>query len=453
MKHMTYWDAHLETLTTSDLNTLETETLKKQLAYVYENSSFYRKKFADQALSPDDFKSRDDLRKFPFTEKKELLATQKENGALGGHQCVQLKDVVRIQGTSGTTGRPLFIGLTRNDINLWNELFARHAWTGGLRPEDTIINPFNFSLFAGGMSESSGAEYMGITVIPAPFASTSTEKFMQIVKAFKPSVLFCTPSMTTFLEDAVRKYLQVEPDTLGFKKGFMAGEALSDDERERIEATWGITARNYYGLSDVAADIAAECGQSEGLHFCGQGAIVVELINPDTSQSLPMEDGSEGEIVLTTVNREATPVIRYRVRDMVKIYTKPCPCGRTGFRFRIIGRSDDMIKIKGVNVFPSAVKGIIQRFAPDTTGEFRIVLPHPGPSFGTNLTVKIEYDEHVQKAHLADIEKRIVADFRDALVFTPEIDWVGPGSLARSQYKADYFEHAYTDNPEFESIE
>jgi phenylacetate-CoA ligase len=453
MKHKTYWNPHLETLTANDLNTLEAETLKRQLAYVYENSSFYRKKFADHALSADDFKSRNDLRKFPFTEKNELLATQKEAGALGDHQCAQLKDVVRIQGTSGTTGRPLFIGLTRNDINLWNELFARHAWTGGLRPEDSIINPFNFSLFAGGMSESSGAEYMGITVIPAPFASTGTEKFMQIVKTFKPSVLFCTPSMTTFLEDAVRKYLQVEPIELGFKKGFMAGEALSDDERQRIENTWGITARNYYGLSDVAADIAAECGQSEGLHFCGQGALVAELINPNTSESLPMKDGSEGEIVFTTVNREATPVIRYRVKDMVKIYTRPCPCGRTGFRFRIIGRSDDMIKIKGVNVFPSAVKGIIQRFAPDTTGEFRIVLPHPGPSFGINLTLKVEYGEHVQKAHLAAIEKRIATEIRNTLVFTPEIDWAAPGTLARSQYKTEYFEHAYTDDPGNESIE
>ena len=386
MNERIYWDKKIETISRDDLKTLETGALKKQLSYVFENSAFYRDKFKDRGLKPDSLKSIDDLRHFPYTEKDELLATQQEFGYLGGHQCAPMTDVVRVQGTSGTTGSPLFIGLTRNDIDSWNELFARHAWTGGLRADDCIINPFNFSLFAGGMSESSGAEYMGLTVIPAPFASTSTEKFMMLIDTFRPTTLSCTPSMSTFLEDAVRKILQVEPIELGFKKGFLAGEALSGEERVRIEKTWGITARNFYGLADVAADIAAECGESPGLHFCAQGALVAELIDPATMEPLPLEDGMTGEIVLTTINREATPVIRYRVRDMVQVFTDHCPCGRTGFRFHIIGRSDDMIKVKGVNVFPAAIKGVIQRFAPDTTGEFRLVLPHAGPSFGENLT-------------------------------------------------------------------
>ena len=223
----------------------------------------------------------------------------------------------------------------------------------------------------------------------------------------------------------------------------MAGEALSEDERRRIEKTWGITARNFYGLADVAVDISAECGNSQGMHFCAQNALVTEIIDPETLDPLPMENGVEGEIVFTTVNREATPVIRYRVRDMVRVYTDPCPCGRTGFRFQVLGRSDDMIKVKGVNVFPAAVKGVIQSFTSVTTGEFRIVLPHPGPSFGDNLTIKVEYNENITEEELTIMAGRLKTKIRETLVFTPNIQWVAAGTFARSQYKVEYFEKDY----------
>lgn len=443
MKERAYWDETLETISKRDLANLEFRALKKQLTYVYEKSPFYRQKFDSTKIRPDDLKSMADLTRFPFTTKEDVLKSQEEYAGLGGHQCAPLREVIRIQGTSGTTGTPLFIGLTRKDIDLWDELFARHAWTGGLRPDDVLINPFSFSLFAGGLSESSGAEHLGVTVIPAPFDSTSTEKFIMLIETFRPTVLFSTPSSTVFLEEAVRKILKVDPKELGFIKGFMAGEALSENERKRIEKTWGITARNFYGLADVAADISAECGQSKGMHFCAQTALVTEIINPETLDPLPMASGVEGEIVFTTINREATPVIRYRVRDMVCVYTDPCPCGRTSFRFQVIGRSDDMIKVKGVNVFPAAVKGIIQSFTPSTTSEFRIVLPHPGPAFGDNLAIKVEYDENFKNEELAMLGESIKTKIREKLVFTPNIQWVPSGTFSRSQYKVEYFEKDY----------
>ncbi|MEW6266529.1 MAG: AMP-binding protein [Thermodesulfobacteriota bacterium] len=438
-----YWNQRMETLSGSELRAIETEALKKQIAYVYRSSPFYRQKFDQAGFGPEEFKTWEDLSRFPLTTKEDLRLTQEETGGLGGHQCADMADIIRIQGTSGTTGRPLFIGLTRNDVNQWNELFARHAWTGGLRPEDVFINPANFTLFVGGLSECSGAEHLGLTTIPAPFISTGLEKLMMLVKEFKPTVLFSTPSACAFLEEAVRQYLKCEPNQLNFKKGFLAGEALSEEERARIEKVWGITARNFYGLADVAADIAAECGRSPGLHFCGQGALVAELLDPETMESLPLETGREGEIVFTTINREATPVIRYRVRDLVRVYADPCPCGRTGFRFHVIGRTDDMIKIKGVNVFPAAVKGVIQGFASRVTGEFRIVLPHPGPSFGENLTLKIEPGGEVPAENLAELAEEIRRVIRERLVFTPIVEWVPPGSLPRSQYKVEYFEKVY----------
>jgi phenylacetate-CoA ligase len=416
-----YWDRALETIHDADRKALELDALKRELAYVSQKSPFYKEKFESFGVRPDSLKSLKDLRRFPYTTKDELRETQEKYGGLGGHQCAAIQDIIRIQGTSGTTGRPLFIGLTRKDVHTWNELFARHAWTGGLRPEDVMINPANFTLFVGGLSECSGAEHMGVTVIPAPFVSTGTEKFMMLIQTI----------------------LQVDPSELGFKKGFLAGEALSEDERTRIENTWHITARNFYGLADVAADIAAECGQSTGLHFCAQGALIPELIDPETLEPIAMEDGAEGEIVFTTINREATPVIRYRVRDMARVFTSPCQCGRTGFRFQVIGRTDDMIKVKGVNVFPSAVKGVIQSFSPETTGEFRIVLPHPGPSFGENLTIKVEYGENIKKEDLEQLGVKLRTAIREKLVFSPVLEWLSPGALQRSQYKVAYFERSY----------
>jgi phenylacetate-CoA ligase len=443
MQEKTYWNRELETMPIDKLRKLETEALQSQLAYVYRQSPFYRNQFDEKGVHPDTLKSRDDLARFPFTTKEDLRQTQESVGGLGGHQCAPMRDIIRIQGTSGTTGRPLLVGLTRSDVDLWNDMFARHAWTGGLRPDDVLINPANFTLFVGGLSECSGAEYMGITVAPAPFVSTGMEKFMELVRDLKPTVLFSTPSATAFLAAAVKEVLNVEPHQLNFKKGFLAGEALSEEERKNIEETWGIVARNFYGLADVGADIAAECGVSKGLHFCAQGALVAEIVDPETLAPLEMKEGVEGEIVFTTINRQATPVIRYRVRDMVRVYTDECPCGRTGFRFHVIGRTDDMIKVKGVNVFPAAVKGIIQDFAPVTTGEMRIVLPHPGPSFGENITIKVEAGDALKPDEKETVAQKIRSTIREKLVFTPTIKWVPADTFEKSQYKVEYFEKDY----------
>ena len=366
-----------------------------------------------------------------------------EFGGLGGHQCALKEKIIRIQGTSGTTGRPLYVGLTARDAALWKELFARHAWAGGLRPGDSFINPANFTLFVGGLSESISAEAMGVCVIPAPLGSTGVEKLMDIIYEFKPTVLFSTPSATVFLANAVKERLKKEPAEMGFKKGFMAGEALTEEDRLIIEETWGITARNFYGLADVAADLASECDQLGGMHFCGQLIVYAELIDPVTLEPLKIETGAEGEIVYTTIDREATPVIRYRCRDMVRINAEACQCGRTSFRFTVIGRSDDMLKVKGINVYPSAVKEIVSLFSPRTTGEMRIVLYEPGPAIGTNLEIKVEYSDKVNEQDIESLAEEIKNDIKQKLVFTPIIKMIPPGTLEKSTYKRDYFERLY----------
>ncbi|MBN1635625.1 MAG: AMP-binding protein [Deltaproteobacteria bacterium] len=446
MPEKLYWNEEVETMPKNKLDSLEGELLCKEVAYIYDQSPYYRRRMDELGINSDDIKGLEDIVKLPFTTKDDLRQSQIEYGSLGGHLCAPKKSLVRIQGTSGTTGRPLYVGLTRRDADVWKELFARHAWAGGLRPGDSFINPANFTLFVGGLSESISAEAMGICVIPAPLGSTGVEKMMDIIQEFKPTVLFATPSATTFLAEYVKESLKMDPKDMGFTKGFMAGEALAEEDRTLIEKTWGIVARNFYGLADVAADLASECDYLGGMHYCGQLLVYAELIDPITLEPKKIETGAEGEIVYTTIDREATPVIRYRCRDVVSVNAEPCGCGRTSFRFTVIGRSDDMLKVKGVNVFPSAVKDVIASYAPRTTGEMRIVLYEPGPAIGTNLEIKVEYAENVQKSELEALAEDIRNTIRKQLVFTPIIRMVPPSTLERSTYKIEYFERAYEKN-------
>jgi phenylacetate-CoA ligase len=438
-----YWNREMETISPRGLEALESSLLVKELRYVYSASPFYRKKFDEAGVDWRKIRSHHDIVQLPFTTKDDLRQTQSAEGGLGGHRCAPAAAIVRIQGTSGTSGRPLYVGLTRHDAENWKELFARHAWTGGLRPGDSFINPANFTLFVGGLSEAVSAEAMGICVIPAPLATTGLEKLMQLIQELRPTVLFATPSATVTLAEYVRMALHKNPRDLGFQKGFMAGETLADENRRTIEEAWGIVARNYYGLADVAADLASECGEDVGMHFCGQGLVMAELIDPATLQPIPMTDGAEGEIVYTTIDREATPVIRYRCRDMVRVFPSRCRCGRTSFRFSVLGRTDDMLKVKGVNVYPSAVKDVICTFLPEVTGEFRIVLRQPGPYINTNLELKIEYGEGCSAEQTEALAERLKRAMRERLVFTPVIEMIPPNTLPRSQYKIDLFERAY----------
>lgn len=447
MENRLYWNPEVEGLDKNELNNLELSELKKELQYVYSTSEFYRKKFDSVNFHPDDFTDFSDMGKVPFTTKNELLQSQEEYGGLGGHCCAPYSDVVRLQGTSGTTAKSLYIGLTKNDVEVWNELFARHAWIGGIRPGDRFVNPCNFTLLAGGLSESVSAEAMGYGVIPAPISSTSMEKFLEIIKDLQPNVIMMTPSSSAFLAEQVRTILGIEPHELGYKKGFLAGEPLPEEVRQHIEKEWGIEARSFFGMADVAVDMAAECEHKNGMHFVGQGLVYFELIDPDTEQVLEMQDGVTGELVYTTLQRECTPAIRYRSRDMAKVWVSPCPCGRNTPRIEIIGRSDDMIKVKGLNVFPSAVQKVVTSFIPETTGELRIVLEKKpiGHTIGENLVLKIEHSNEVAATGLDDLAQRIKEQIRATLQINPIIRLVPPNTIPKSQYKVDLFERLYEE--------
>lgn len=447
MAEQLYWNPEVEGLSKDDLDQLELRELYKELNYVYSTSDFYKEKFDAAGFRPDSFVQLKDMGKIPFTSKDELRQSQEQYGGLGAHACAPYASIVRVQGTSGTTGKSLYIGLTKNDVAVWNELFARHAWIGGIRPGDRFVNPCNFTLFAGGLSESVAAEAMGYGVIPAPLSSTSMEKFLQIIKDLNPNVIMMSPSSSPFLADQVRKVLGIEPEDLGYEKGFLAGEPLTDKIRKQIEKEWGIDARSFFGMSDVAVDMASECEAKNGMHFIGQGLVYLELIDPQTEKVLELKDNVVGELVYTTLRRECTPVIRYRSRDMARIWTSKCVCGRSSYRIEIIGRSDDMIKVKGVNVFPSAVQDVIASFIPETTGEVRIVLDKKpvGHTIGENLVLKIEHSNTVIPEDMENLAQRIQEKVKAVLQISPIIKLVPPNSIPQSQYKADLYERLYED--------
>jgi phenylacetate-CoA ligase len=443
MAERKYWNEEMEAISKKDLHRIETDILVKQLHYISTSSPFYKNKFEGAGINPEDIKSREDIVKLPFTTKEELRRTQSEDGGLGEHQCAPFTSIVRVQGTSGTSGRPLYVGLTEHDAGNWKELFARHAWAGGLRPGDSFINPADFTLFVGGLSESISAEAMGVCVIPAPVTTIGIEKIMELVLDLKPTVLFATPSASRFLADYVREEIKRDPRELSFTKGFMTGESLLEESRKSIEEEWGIVARNFYGLADVAADLASECGESEGMHFCGQGMVMAELIDPDTLEPIAMADGAEGEIVYTTIDRQATTVIRYRSGDIVRVYTSSCPCGRTSFRFTVLGRTENVLTVEGVHVYPDAVRDVIVSFIPETTGEFRIVLYGPEPVSKEDLEIEIEHGENLPPERIDGLGERVKEAMREKLVFTPVTKIIPPNSLERVQNRVKFFERGY----------
>jgi phenylacetate-CoA ligase len=347
-----------------------------------------------------------------------------------------------MQATGGTSGQPLRMGLTRRDIEVYNELGARAAWAAGLRPGDILLECMNYSLYAGGVNDHMTFETLGACV--APVGVGQSRRLLDIVRQMRvPVTLYSTPSYALHLAD-VAADAGIRPRDLGIRKGLLSGDAgLGIPEyRRRIEETWGMEARDIYGLGELAP-LAAECGRAEGLHWLGHGLMLVELIDPATEAAVPVADGAVGELVFTTLQREAHPLVRFRSHDHVRILgTRRCECGRTGFRFRMLGRSDDMFIVKGINVYPLGVQDVILSMRPAVTGEFQIVLEEPPPLTHPPL-LRVECEDRLGPDELERLRDRLARRVREALMFTPAIEFVPRGTLPAAERKARRLVRAY----------
>jgi len=435
MMERLYWNEDVETMQPAALRRLENECLQTQLDYVWSCSAFYQARFAEAGIKRGDIRDLAALPLLPFTEKDECRSDQQEHPPFGSYLASNQDQVIRAHKTSGTTGRALYVALTRRDRNLMNECAARSYWASGLRPSDTVVHCLNYRLWVGGFSDHEGLETTGATTVP--FGVGQTTLLMQTIRELHVNAISATPSYMLPLSEAALAQ-GLNPRDLGLRKGFFGAEPGMSEPgvRARMEETWGLRAMDAnFGMADILSIMGSECEQRQGLHFHAQGAVAVELIEPETGTPLTIAEGAEGELVYTHLLKEAQPLVRYRARDVVSILgIGPCACGRTSFRFRILGRSDDMLHVRGINVFPTGVGNTLARLSDQLSGEFQIVVDHPPPH--QFLRVRVELAQNLAPDQAGDLPRRIAQALREQLNFPAEPELVLYGTIPRTEQKA-----------------
>ena len=423
-----FWNVEIETLSPAEVRRLESERLTKQIAYNYATSAFYRAKLDSAGVQPDQIRHVEDLVRIPFMEKTEVADSQADGTLLGVNQCAPLDRIVRIQATGGTTGQPIRIGLTRRDIADYCEVGAQALWAMGCRPGDIVFECMNYNLYSGGLSDHMTFEALGAATIP--FGVGNSERLIRMMAGLKDPVgIWATPSYAIRLAEVARE-VGIEPRSVGLRRGYFSGEAglQVPGYRERIQDTWDMVARDQYGTGELGLH-SGECDYMNGVHYGATGIVAAELIDPDSGDPLPFIDGQQGEVVYTSIRREASPLMRMRSHDLMQVFTEPCPCGRTSFRFRILGRSDDMFIVKGVNVFPLAIQASLLGIAPRVTGEFRVDIDRPPPiDYPVPLVVEVARD--VPAARHEELVREVVSLLQRQNNFTASVTLVEAGSIA-----------------------
>lgn len=421
-------DIGFETMPREDLEAIVLRRLKATIDRVYANVPFYRKKFKENHIKPNDIKSLDDLRQIPFTTKEDL----RDNYPFGMF-AVPMDNVVRIHASSGTTGKPTVVGYTARDINTWAGLMARALAAGGATRGDIIHNAYGYGLFTGGLGTHYGAEKLGASVIPV--SGGNTKRQIIIMKDFGPTILTATPSYALYLAE-VAEDMGISFHDLKFKFGIFGAEPWSEKMREEIERKLNLTAVDIYGLSEVMGPgVAIECHEAKkGLHIF-EDHFIPEIIDPKTGEVLPY--GDTGELVFTTITKEAFPVIRYRTRDITSLNPEPCICGRTHIRMnKVSGRTDDMLIIRGVNVFPSQIESVLMEID-EVEPHYQLVVDRKGKL--DTLTVLVEVGERLfsdEVKVLQNLERKISKNIKEYLGVSAQVKLVEPKAIARSQGKA-----------------
>jgi len=421
------WDAKYETMPRGDLRTLQSERLRAIAQKVYDRVPFYRAKFDALGVKPSDIRTIDDLRLLPFTTKDDMRDVYPY-----GLLACGLADIVEIHTSSGTTGKPVVDAYTASDINLWGEVMARTLSMGGVTKDDIVQNAYGYGLFTGGLGAHYGARRIGAVCIP--ISGGNTKRQLDFMRDFGSTALTCTPSYSLYMAEAGRDE-GIDFEKLPLKIGFFGAEPWSDGMRAEIEAKMKIKAYDIFGLTEIIGPgVAAECEQQDLLHVF-EDHFYPEIINPDTGEPLP--DGEKGELVFTTLTKEGTPVIRYRTRDITYLNREPCACGRTSVRMhRLLGRTDDMLIIRGVNIFPSQVEHVLTKM--DGVEPHYQLLVDRKDNLDC-LEVQVEMTEALFSDELKIIEKKerqIEHALREALLVHSKVKLVEPKSIARSEGKA-----------------
>jgi len=426
MMERKFWDETIETLPQEKLKDLQLERLKKLVCYVYEKNSGYKERFKSAGVKPSDIKKLEDLEKLPFLTKDDLRRYYPYDLV-----CVPMSEVLYIHASSGTTGKPVVATYTEKDLDNWAELMARSLWAGGFRRDDVLHNAYGYGLFTGAHGHELGANRIGATVIP--MGAGNTRRQLAIMQDFGATALAATPSYTLYLAEVAKNSGLAPKKDFRIKFGFLGAETWSDELKGKIEESWGMRACEQYGLTEVIGPgVSFDCGAGDGLHI-STDHFLTEVVDPKTGEPLP--PGKRGELVFTTLMKEAFPVIRFRTKDLAILTEERCECGRSLPRHsRILGRADDMIKVKGVMLFPRQIEEAIMR-VDGTSENYQIVKEQQVPL--TTLRVLVEpTPERFGAGRVEELAEQISREIYTMLSVHVNVEVVSPGSIPRSEGKA-----------------
>ncbi len=426
MNYSPYFNPEMETLTRPEIETLQLERLQATVKHCM-NSPFYKKRFEEANLKPEDIKTLDDLRRIPFTTKQDLRDTYPF-----GIRSVSLDKCVRLHSSSGTTGNPTVILHTQKDLDEWANAVARCLWMVGARPEDVFQNTSGYGMFTGGLGFQYGAEKLGMLTVPA--AAGNSKRQIKFITDFGTTVVHAIPSYATRLYEVMQaEGIDPRKDT-NLRILAIGAEPHSDEQRKRIEEMLGVKAYNSFGMSEMCGPgVAFECQEQNGMHIW-EDYYIVEIVDPKTLEPVP--DGEMGELVLTTINREAMPLLRYRTRDLTRIIPGECPCGRHHKRIdRMRGRSDDMIVLKGVNIFPIQIEQILMQYK-ELGSNYLITLDTEESNDAMTVNVELTQGFTDNIIALQRLQQNIARSLHDEILLTPHVKLLPQGTLPQSEGKA-----------------
>ncbi len=421
-----YYQKEIECASREEIKAIQDEKLVKQVKHVWDNVPYYRKKMEEAGITPDDIRSRDDLYKLPFLSKADLREAY-PYGLVG----VPLKDCVRIQSTSGTTGKRVVAFYTQHDIDLWEDCCARAITAAGGTNEDVCQVSYGYGLFTGGPGLNGGSHKVGCLTVPT--SSGNTDRQIMFINDLSTTILCCTPSYAAYLGERMKE-MGLGPDDIPLKAGIFGAEAWSEEMRQDIQNTMGIKAYDIYGLTELSGPgVAFECSAQNGMHV-NEDHFIPEIIDPDTGEVLP--DGSQGELVFTSLDKEAFPLLRYRTRDICQLNYEKCSCGRTHVRMaKPKGRTDDMLIIRGVNVFPSQIETVLLNHG--YAANYQIIVGRVNNT--DTLDVQVEMTPEMFTDNLGEIEERqknLVDGLKSMLGIKAKVTLVAPKTITRSEGKA-----------------
>lgn len=426
------WNENKECMPREDMRALQGKRLHKIVEYVYHNVPFYRRKLQERDIRPDDIQSIDDIARLPFTTKQDL----RDNYPFG-LQAAPPSEIVRIHASSGTTGNPTIVGYTRKDIGVWSECMSRCLTAYGVTRDDIFSVAYGYGLFTGGLGAHYGVENLGAAVVPA--STGNTEKHLRLIRDLGVTGIACTPSYALYLAETMDR-MGIAPDQIRLRTGAFGAEPWTENMRQEIQNRLGLKAYNLYGLSEIMGPcVSYECACQEGSHI-NEDHFFPEIIDPETLETLP--DGTVGELVFTTLTKEGMPVLRYRTRDLCSLLPGTCSCGRTSRRMgRIAGRTDDMLIIRGINIFPSQVESVVlgmKEFAP----QYMLVVDRIDNLDTLQVQVELRqeyFNENFDTiATFQELEKRLSDRLRSVLSISAKVQLKAPGTIERSQGKGSH---------------